>query len=27
VFPTRRPPLWDGLAGSRIADVVTTEIR
>jgi UDP-N-acetylglucosamine 2-epimerase (non-hydrolysing) len=26
VFPTRRPPLWDGHAGSRIADVVVAEI-
>ena len=24
-FPTRRPPLWDGHAGSRIADVLAAE--
>lgn len=26
VFPARRPPLWDGCAGARIADIVAAEL-
>ena len=26
VFPSRRPPLWDGCAGARIAEIVAAEI-